>query len=271
MRGASQLASLWLGVALCALPLSRCAAQDSQTLLSTMLARENDASVHRGRYMYLNEERSERTGQHLWLERVAETDWGKVRLLLQEDGKPIAADRTASERGRLADEAAHPDAFRKAETSRIDGEQHARDMLRLLPRAFIMDQPVLEGDAFRINYRPNPDFQPASMEEKVLHAMSGSVLIDTKMLRMREVNGHTSQDVSVGFGMASVKAGSNFNSARIPADGQDWKLLTIHADIRGKAFFLKIAKTQDAKHGEFKRIPDGLTVAAAVELVENTK
>ena len=66
----------------------------------------------------------------------------------------------------------------------------------------------------RIDYAPNPSYQPASMEEKVLHAMSGTLLIDEKQVRMRQVDGHMSQDVTMSFGLASVKAGSNFLTER---------------------------------------------------------
>ena len=60
---------------------------------------------------YTSNERSERTGGHLWTERVAETSAGKVRLLLAEDGKPLSAERQKGERARMADIAAHPEEF----------------------------------------------------------------------------------------------------------------------------------------------------------------
>ena len=45
----------------------------------------------------------------------------------------------------------------------------------------------------------------------------------------------------------------------------------MHTDIKGKALFLKIARSQEAKHAEFKKIADGMTVAAAVEMLEAAK
>ena len=244
------------------------AAQSAQDWMSTMLAHENAATGERGRYLYLNVERSERTGGHVWTEWVAETDWGKVRYLVQEDGRPLPPDRLAKEKARLADEAAHPDTFKAAEDSKADSEQHARQMLGLLPKAFLLSDPRPEGDMVRIDYTPNPSYQPSSMEEKVLHAMSGSVLIDEKQVRMRQVDGHTSQDVSMSFGLASVKAGSNFLTERVHAQGPDWKVGQVKVDIRGKALLFKIARSQDSKHTQFRKIADGLTVQAAVELLE---
>ena len=236
-----------------------------------MLAHENAATGERGRYLYLNMERSERTGGHLWTEWVAETDWGKVRYLVAEDGKPLPPDRVAKEKARVADEAAHPDTFKAAEDSKSDSEQHARQMLSLLPKAFILSEPKVEGDVVRIDYTPNPSYQPSSMEEKVLHAMSGSVLIDEKQVRMRQVDGRMSQDVTMSFGLASVKAGSNFFTQRVHAQGPDWKVGQVKVDIRGKALLFKIARSQESHHTEFRKIPDGMTVSAAVELLEQQR
>ena len=60
-------------------------------------------------------------------------------------------------------------------------------VLVLLPKAFLFDSPQPEGDCLRVHYRPNPDYQPTSLEERVLHSMSGMVIIDAKTLRLREI------------------------------------------------------------------------------------
>ncbi len=245
-------------------------AQDPKQIIETLIAHEDGASAHRGRYVYSSEERSERTGGHLWTERVAETAWGKVRYLVKEDGTPLPAAREAAERTRLAVDAADPEEFKKREAARGEDEQHARAMLQLLPRAFLFDPPKTEGDGIRIFYHPNPKFVPGSLEERVLHGMDGSVLIDAKADRTREIDGRLPQDISIGFGfLATIKAGSNFNTTREHADGEDWKTETVHTDFLGKALFLKsVVRKQDAKRWDYRRIPNGTTVAEAVKLVE---
>lgn len=245
-------------------------AQDPKQMMQTLIAHENGASAHRGHYLYTSEERSERTGEHLWTERIAETAWGKVRYLVKEDGQPISAARQEAERQRLAGDAADPEGFKKREAARGEDEQHARAMLQLLPRAFLFDPPKTEGSGIRIYFHPNPQFSPGNLEERVLHGMDGSVLIDAKAFRTRQIEGRLPQDVSIGFGfLATIKAGSNFNTTREHAEGEDWKTETVHTDFLGKAMFLKsFARRQDAKRGDYRRVPDGLTVAEAVKLVE---
>ncbi len=245
-------------------------AQDAKATMATLVQHEDEASQHRGHYTYRSEESSDRTGGHLWVEHVAETNWGKVRCLLSEDGQPLTGDRLAAEKSRLSGEAADPEAFKKAESARVDDEQHAKQMLQLLPKAFLFDAPQNEGEFIRVAFHPNPDYSPASLEEKVLHGMTGSVLIDAKTIRLHGIDGRMPNDVSIGFGLlATIRAGSNFSTMRVHLDGDDWKTQVLHTDIHGKAIFLKtIARKQDSKHSDFKRIPDGMTVADAVKLLE---
>lgn len=75
---------------------------DARQIVATTLSNEDFALQHPNRYAYISEERSDRTGGHLWREKVVETGAGKVRMLLEEDGKPLSPEREAAERGRLA-------------------------------------------------------------------------------------------------------------------------------------------------------------------------
>jgi len=242
----------------------------SKDLIALVVSHEDEASKYRGHYMYLSVERSERTGGHEWTEWVAETPVGKVKYLVAEDGKPLTGDRLAKERARVEDEGAHPEQFRQQEAAKMQDEQHARQMMILLPKAFLFDPPQVEGPYVKVKFRPNPDYQPASLEERVLHGMAGSVTIDRKFVRTHELEGTMPADVSIGFGIvATIHAGSNFSTTREHLDGLDWKTETLHTDINGKALFLKtVARREDAKHSEFRRIPDGISVADAVKLVE---
>ena len=250
--------------------LGGAAAQDSKSLIATLVQHEDEASQHRGHYVYTSEERSERTGGHVWVERVAETKWGKIRYLTMEDGKPLMGERLAAEKARVAGEAADPEGFKRSEAARVDDEQHAKQMLHLLPNGFLFDPPVVEGEYLRMAFRPNPEYSPASMEERILHGMSGAVLVDAKTIRLRGIEGRMPQDVSLGFGLlATIHAGSHFSTVREHLEDSDWKTEELHTDIKGKALFLKtIARQQDAKHRDFRKIADAMTVAEAVALVE---
>jgi hypothetical protein len=53
-------------------------------------------------------------------------------------------------------------------------------MLDLLPKAFLFVNERQDGEFVRIDFKPNPDYSPQSMAEKVMHGMTGSMLIDRR-------------------------------------------------------------------------------------------
>ena len=245
------------------------------SLVAAMVAKEQQAERHRDRFSYLSEERSERTGGHLWRERVAETPQGKVRFLIAEDGQPLSTERMAQERGRLAQIAAHPEEFVRHEQALKNDEQHAKEMLDLLPKAFVFENPRQGGNLLRIDFKPNPNYAPQSLEERVLHGMVGSVTIETNTRRLRALDGRLPEVVTIGFGLlATIKAGSHFETVRTPvytseAFGTEWKTESLDTNITGRAIFFKaIGKKEHAEHSGFTRLSPEITVPEAVAVAE---
>jgi hypothetical protein len=238
--------------------------------VAMMLANEGVAAQHKDQYAYISKERSDRTGGHLWTEKVVETNAGKVRMLLAEDGQPLSPQREAAERGRLAAIVADPDGFQKKSQALKDDEAHALQLLTVLPKAFVFGDAREEGGYLSIDFKPNPDYQPQSMEERVLHGMLGTVLIDPKAMRLHHIEARLPQDVSIGFGfLATIRAGSKFATTRDRLGQPDWKTTLLDTEINGKAIFFKaIAKNEHAEHSDFVRVSNDLTVAQAVALAE---
>jgi hypothetical protein len=243
---------------------------DAQAIVTKMLNLEVQEAQHKGHYLYLSKERSERTGGHLWTEWVAETSAGKIRHLIAEDGQALNENRAAAEKARLDGIAANPEAFRKESQAAKDDESHARQMLALIPKAFVLDGPRPEGEFLRINYKPNPSYDPQSMEERVLRGMEGTMLIDQKTMRLHELEGRLPEDINIAFGLlATIRAGSNFATTRDPVPGNEWKTAMMDTDINGRAIFFKsIGRKEHAEHTDFTRLPVDITVPQAVELLE---
>jgi hypothetical protein len=245
-------------------------ADTAQTLVKKMLVVEEQEAQHKGRYVYLSKERSERTGGHLWTEWVAETTAGKVRRLIAEDGQALTDTRAAQEKTKLDGFAARPDEFRREAQASKDDDTHARQLLGLLPKAFVLEGMQQEGSFIRINFKPNPAYEPQSMEERVLKGMQGTMLIDQKSSRLHELEGRLPADVNIGFGLlATIKAGSNFATTREPVQGNEWKTATMNTDINGRAIFFKsIGRKEHAEHSDFYQIPMDTTVPQAVAMLE---
>ena len=160
--------------------------------------------------------------------------------------------------------------LKKSAAALKSDEQHAKEMLGLLPKAFLFENARQEGEFLRIDFRPNPDYVTRSLEERVLHGMTGSLLVDQRVMRLRGIEGRLPEDVNIGFGLiATIKAGSNFSTTRERVYETEWKTQVLDTDINGRAIFFKtIGKKEHAVHSDFKLMPDSITLSQAVELLE---
>lgn len=250
----------------------RAGAQESQSpqqLVQAMVVQEDNGAAHRDCYEFLSNERSDRTGGHMWTERVVEIPSGRLRMLIAEDGKPLAAEREQAERERLAGIVADPEQFLRREQAAKGDEAHARQLLELLPRGFLFDNVRLADGVWRMDWRPNPGYSPNGMEERVLHAMSGWVEIDERDVRLMRIEGQLPADVSIGFGLlATIRAGSRFGSERRQVGGH-WRTVHVATDIRGKAaLFKNVSRSTDITRSEFVYLEPGISLAQAVALLE---
>jgi hypothetical protein len=240
-----------------------------QSIIEQTIANENAAAARHDHFEYLTYERSDRTGGRLWQERVIETDYGRLRLLLAEDGRPISAQRHQQEIARLNAIAANPAAFERGQSTVLTEEKRARDMLAALPHFFLFDNITLQNGIWRMEFRPDPAATPSGLEERVLHEMAGLLVIDAHDLRLIHMDFHLTQDVSLGYGLlANVHAGSNFVSDREFVDG-GWHTLHIATQVHAKAMLFKTLNMNlDLARTDFVPLDRNLTIQQAVALLE---
>jgi hypothetical protein len=241
-----------------------------QQMITTLVANERNANLHKQHFLYTSVERSDRTGGHVWTDRVVETAQGKLRYLIAEDGHPLSPERHAEELARLKTIEDDPAAFVRREQARRNDEQHAQQMLELLPRAFLFDSAGTEGPYLRINFRPNPAYDPDTYEERVLHSMSGMMLVDPDTLRLHHLEGRLNNNVSFAYGLlATIHSGGGFETTRDLIAPGTWKTTLIDTHIDGRAIFFKtISLHQQSEHRDFQPVPGNLTIPQAIQLLE---
>ena len=240
-----------------------------QQLVAEMIANENAAEAKHDRYEYIAQERSDRTGGHLWTELIVETAAGRMRRLLAVDGKPLDADRAAQEKARLDQLAAHPEIFIKHEQGVRAEEKRAREMLDVLPKDFLFENVLLQNGAWTMDFKPNPDYTPNGIEERVLHNMAGRLVINAQDLRLAHMEFHMTKDLAIGFGLlADVHPGTSFESDRQILDGR-WHTVHVATQVRAKAVLFKTVNLQlDLTRSAFKVLDHDLSVPEAVALLE---
>ncbi len=231
---------------------------------------QNEANARRNRvcFLYTSFERSTRTGGRLWQEKVVDMPDGLMRRLVAEDGKPLSPERAMAEDRRIAYLAASPEAFRAANADRKADELRLVRLLEILPRAFLFTYAGEQDGAIRIAYRPNPDYVPASYEERVVHQMAGTLEIQSDSTRLRSIDGHLIDRVSFGYGLLGhMEKGSGFSMTRIAVTQDDWKTSKISVHMDGKILLLKsISREQESSHTEIRALPANESLAQAADI-----
>ena len=244
------------------------AAGQDTALVNAMVGNEVLARKQEARYSYLSSERSARTGGHLWQEKVVETDDGSLRRLLAVDGKPLQPEQAKAEDDRILDIVRNPAAFQRENTAHRDDEARATDLLQLLPRAFLLTAAGESDGCARFSFRPNPAFQPATYEERVIHAMGGTVSLRQPMNRLCALEATILTPVEFAHGLlGTVGAGGHFGLARIPVAPSYWKSNRISLHVQGRILMLKsLTREQETDRTDVKLLPGHPTLAQAARL-----
>ena len=252
-----------------ALYLSLSAAAQTTSLVASMAANEVAARQQGVRFAFVSEETSARTGGHLWRERVVETDDGALRRLVAVDGQPLTSQAAGAENNRLTRLVGDPDAFRQENAAHKDDEEHGTRLLVLLPRAFLLTSDGEQNGCTRFKFRPDPAFQPGTYEERVAHAMVGTVSLKQPENRLCQLEATIAEPVEFGFGFfGKVSQGGHFLLRRLQVNAANWKSAEIHVDIEGRILLLKtLAQKQDTLRTEIRVVPSHLSLQQALKLL----
>lgn len=236
--------------------------------MTTVVENENAAADRHEYYTYLSNERSGRTGGHLWTERVVETAPGRMRRLIAIDGQPLSQRQQQAEIARLERIEAHPDEFIQREKNTRAEEKRARAMMEALPHDFLFDDIQLADGVWRMHFRPDPACEPSGIEERILHQMAGTVVIDAAQLRLIHIDFHLTQDVPIGFGLlADVHTGTTFISDRAVIDGR-WHTTRVVTQVHAKAVLFKTVDLNiELERRDFQPLPQPISVADAARML----
>ena len=149
-----------------------------------------------------------------------------------------------------------------------DGRKSA-EMLRMLPDAFLFTRDGMEGKSLRLNFRPNPKYQPPSSEAKVFHHMEGVLLIDAEQIRLVRLSGTLVSEVGFGFGiLGRLEKGGSFEVVQSEVAPGDWEVSRLDVHITGRAlFFRAIGEQQDEVRTQFQPVPSDLSLTEAASRV----
>jgi hypothetical protein len=219
-----------------------------------------------GHWMYRLEK--EESGRKQ-VQEIVETKNGSLSRSLSIDGHSLDSKQRQKENQRLQRLVGHPDEQRKLQqASHKKAEQGAR-LFNILPDVFVFSYAGRQGDLVTLTFRPNPNFKPASIEARVFHAMQGEMTVDTKQERLAAINGYLMEDVKFGGGLLGhLDKGGKFEVRQAEVAPGQWEMTVLGVDMKGKALLFKtVGMRETENHSDFHRVPDGLTLAEATDIL----
>lgn len=249
------------------LVISSAAQGDPQALVAKMVHNELAAGKNSQAYwMYVD---SKTQGNRTEVSRVIETPECWLTWPLSVGGSASANDEQ-KQRAQVQKLVSDPAACHKQRAELSQDSHKADALLRILPDAFLYIVESRQDGKITLNFRPNPQFHPATREAKVFHHMQGTLVIDEKETRLVSLSGTLMSNVTLGGGiLADLHKGGTFHVVQSEVAPRDWELTLLDVHINGRALFFKtISEQQHEAKGDFQAVPAGITLTQAASMVE---
>lgn len=238
--------------------------QPQQIVAQAVTAELTAAESDRSRWRY----RDERKDQHDSISIVVQTELGAVTRLIAKAGRPLPPPEAEAENNRVSNFIHDPSALARQRKDGAQDDRNARELLNMLPTAFLWRIESEDAQTWRLHFEPNPDFSPPSLQARVLSAMNGELVVDKSQHRIETISGRLTHDVTFGFGLfGRLRAGGTFRVERRQLAPGLWQITETHVHIDGKALFFKnISQEQDEIQTDFTPVPENTTLEQAARM-----
>jgi hypothetical protein len=230
-------------------------------------AEDNEASDN---ILWSYREKSRHDGRELLLQ-YCETKYGTIHRLLAVNGHPLDAVQRQAEDKRIQKLIVSPDALAADQRKEKADAAEERKMLKLFPVAFRYTEEKREGDLVTVRFTPDPDYSPSGYEERAIHALTGTIVLNVSQKRLVSVSGHLMYEVKFWGGLAGyLDAGGTFAVESQNVAPGDWELKSLDVDMRGRIFLFKSLSVQEHEsYWGFTPVPPAMTLAQAAKRLEN--
>jgi len=206
------------------------------------------------------------------LQEQVETADGPLTRLVQTNGRPLDAQTREQEQARLEHLVNSPQEMASHRKDYAEDEKHVALIMGLLPEAYIFDYAGDENGCHHLRFRPSPAYSPRTVEQRIVHSMSGDLWIDARLKRLSRLEGHLDDNVDFGFGLLGrLDKGGWFRMQRVQVSPTEWKTQRLELHLSGRAVVFKsIAKDTNDVRGGFAAVPAGLNLAQGMRILDQS-
>jgi hypothetical protein len=212
-----------------------------------------------------------------------ETNESIAAMLIASNDRPLTPQERQGEISHLTWLIENPDQLRKKKArEKQDADQTLR-ILKALPDAFLYQydgtEPSSPGigrqgtELIRLKFTPDSSYSPPTHVEQALTGMRGQLLIDSASRRIAEIDGTLFKDVTFGWGIfGRLNKGGRFVVHQADVGDGTWNITEMRLNITGTILLVKpLSMVSDEVFSDFRRVPDNLTFAQGVNLLEEER
>lgn len=262
-----------IGIALLALAVRPAFSQEAEA--PSKLVREvvynemQDHNTH-GLWRYWVEQHQAKDTK---LQFQVETADGPVRRLLESNGRSLDTQHSQEEQARLKDLMNSPGQRMMRRHEYQEDEKHVTFVLNMLADAYLLEDAGVEGTLRHLHFKPDPAYQPHSIDAHVMRSLAGDLWIDMREKRLARLEGHFSQNVDLAYGLLGrLDKGGWFRMDRTQVSPTEWKTCRLEIHISGRAMLFKTLSRETSElRGGFAPVPAGTSFDQGLELLEQNQ
>jgi hypothetical protein len=209
-----------------------------------------------------------------------ETKEATAGLVVAYNGKSLTPEQRQAEEARVKRFIDNPEELRRKRDQEHESAERTLRIMRAMPDAFLFEYAGEEqgrdgigragAPLVKLNFRPNPHYQPPSHVEDVLTGMQGCVLVDAVRYRIASIDGTLVKEVSFGWGiLGHLDRGGRFVVQQQEVGDNVWGISSMTLKFTGKILLLKSLNINSTEiFSAFRQVPSDLTFAQALELLK---
>ncbi len=211
---------------------------------------------------------------------LVETHIATAGLVVARNGKPLSGSEQHAEHSREQRFVSSPSELQAKVHREQEDRDHTLQIMKALPDAFLYEQAgTLPGtdtlgrqgdELIRLNFRPNPKYDPPSRVEQVLTGLQGYVLVDAKEHRIARIDGTLFRDVEFGWGiLGRLNQGGHFLVEQADVGDGQWEITHMRLSFQGRVLLVKrLAMESDEVFTGFRKVPSTISFAEGLKMLE---
>lgn len=199
---------------------------------------------------------------------IQTTSHGAINRLTKLNGNAIPVDQQQQKVDNFVNS---PALQQKQRQNGQNDAKQTEQLLKMIPSAFIWTVKSETPKEITLSYKPNPNFNPPTMEDSVFAAMAGEMVLDRAQNRIVVFKGQLIRNVNFFMGLLGhMNKGGTFCVVRKELQPHVWEIVETRVHINGKILFFKtISQNEDEYSFDFKPAPENIGLNKASKIVMN--